>query len=298
MPQYKIKSGDTFDKIAKAHKIPLQALLSANPGVNPSTLQVGQTINLPGAGGAPAPAVTKYHIKAGDTLDKIAKSHSISLQALLAANKGINPSTLQIGQTISIPKGPAPSGPGGAKGPQSIGGGYVNYAGGASAFPDPSRWAPYDVLVKQNERLIRLNASADETGMIIKAINQVSKESGVDARCILCTVVQESGGNPRVVATNNGVHNPGLMQSHNGVGFDGKNPWGSILQMIRDGTTGTKSGDGLKQLRAKYGNWYEAFRGYNSGSVDRGDLNNAMGATQWYVRDMANRLMGHVWPNM
>ena len=68
--------------------------------------------------------------------------------------------------------------------------------------------------------------------------------------------------------------------------------------MVRDGTEGTKSGDGLKQLLARYGNYYEAFRGYNSGSVDKNDLNNALGATQWYVRDAANRLMGHQWNGM
>ncbi|PNS14937.1 hypothetical protein CAC42_2166 [Sphaceloma murrayae] len=294
MATYKVKAGDTFDKIAKAHNVPLQSLLSANPGVHPSALQVGQTITLPSAGSP----MTKYQIKPGDTLDKLAKANNISLQSLLGANKGVNPSALQVGQIIFIPRGPAPSGPGGAPGKSSVGGPYVNYAGPASAFPDPSRWAPYDVLVKQNERLIRMNASADETSLILKSVAQVAKESGVDARCILCTVMQESAGNPKVMATNNGVRNPGLMQSHNGASFNPRDPAGSILQMIRDGTTGTKDGAGLKQLRAQYGNWYEAFRGYNSGSVDRGNLNNAMGATQWYVRDMANRLMGHIWDRM
>jgi hypothetical protein len=88
------------------------------------------------------------------------------------------------------------------------------------------------------------------------------------------------------------------MQSHNGVEFNPKDPAGSILQMIRDGTEGTKDGDGLKQLHKKYGNYYEAFRGYNSGSVNKADLNDPVGATASYVRDAANRLMGHVWNGM
>lgn len=88
------------------------------------------------------------------------------------------------------------------------------------------------------------------------------------------------------------------MQSHNGVEFNPNDPAGSILQMIRDGTEGTKSGDGLKQLKAKYGNYYEAFRGYNSGSVNKKDLNDPVGATASYVRDAANRLMGHTWDGM
>ena len=42
--------------------------------------------------------------------------------------------------------------------------------------------------------------------------------------------------------------------------------------MVRDGTEGTSSGDGLKQLYAQYNNYYEAFRAYNSGSVDQKNL--------------------------
>lgn len=88
------------------------------------------------------------------------------------------------------------------------------------------------------------------------------------------------------------------MQSHNGVGFNSSDPPGSILQMIRDGTSGTQFGDGLKQCFSKHKNWYSAFRGYNSGSVDEKELNNGLGATPDYVQKVANRLMAHVWHPM
>lgn len=88
------------------------------------------------------------------------------------------------------------------------------------------------------------------------------------------------------------------MQSHNGAEWDPNHSAASILQMVRDGTEGTKDGPGLKQLHAQYGNYYEAFRAYNSGSVNKRDLNDPVGATALYVRDAANRLMGHVWPGM
>lgn len=88
------------------------------------------------------------------------------------------------------------------------------------------------------------------------------------------------------------------MQSHNGVEFNPNDPAGSILQMIRDGTEGTKDGPGLKQLHAQYGDYYSAFRAYNSGSVNANDLNDPVGATNTYVQSAANRLMGHVWNNM
>ncbi|KAI4214011.1 MAG: hypothetical protein LQ351_003415 [Letrouitia transgressa] len=255
---YTIQSGDTFWSIAQKLGISVDALQAANPGVNPSALQIGQVINLPSSGGN---------------------------------NGGGNNGG---GGSLPPPNGSIPGSTGGSSG----GGDFVAYSGPASAYPDPSQWASYSALWAQNSRLMRFNASDAEIGFIQAAIETVSRESGVDVRCILCIIVQESGGNPRVVATNNGVRNPGLMQSHNGSEFNPQDPAGSILQMVRDGTTGTRDGDGLKQLFERYGNWYEAFRGYNSGSVNKANLNDPVGATGDYVQKAANRLMGHSWPNM
>jgi len=52
---------------------------------------------------APTPTPMIYSIATGDTLSKIAKSFGISLELLLAANPGIQPSQLFVGQTIIIP---------------------------------------------------------------------------------------------------------------------------------------------------------------------------------------------------
>jgi hypothetical protein len=89
--------------------------------------------------------------------------------------------------------------------------------------------------------------------------------------------MQVSSSNARVRTTNNSVRNPDQMQSHNGVEFDPRNPDGSILQMIRDSTEGTKDGDGLKQCIAKYENLYARLRAYNSGSVKELDLTDGIG---------------------
>ena len=142
------------------------------------------------------------------------------------------------------------------------------------------------------------NDSASEIALIGSSITTVAQESGIDARVILCVIMQESGGNVRVGNTNNGVNNTGIMQANNGVSFNPSDPAGSILQMVRDGTEGTASGPGLKQAFMQYGNYYVALRVYNSGSVNLSQLNDPLGATANYVEDMANRLMGHTWPNM
>lgn len=257
--------------------------------------------------------MSTYTIKQGDTLFEIAKKSNISLKELEAANPGLEPKNLHVGQVIKLPGknkdggnkggnhgGPQnpPKGIPGSHGGANGGGNYVNYHGPASNFPDSSQWATYDFLWKQNSRLMKFNDSDSEIAHIHHAIEKVASESGVDVRVILCIIMQESGGNVRIRTTNNGVRNPGIMQSHNGVDFDPTHPAASILQMVRDGTEGTKSGPGLKQLRAKHGNYYEAFRAYNSGSVNEKDLNDPVGATADYVQKTANRLMGHSWNGM
>ncbi|KAL1302394.1 hypothetical protein AAFC00_002795 [Neodothiora populina] len=301
MSQYVIKAGDTLFDIAKANGTTVEAIDAANPGINASNLQVGEKINL-----SSSSKTTKYTIKAGDTLFEIAKAHNTTVKAIEAANPGIKADNLQVGHQINIPSAGGASSGGGSggagshpgEGGKEVGQGYKAYSGPASNYPHPSTWASYDTLVSQNHRLMKFHDSDSEIQLIVKDVKTVANESGTDARVILCTIMQESGGDPRVVVTNNGVRNPGLMQSHNGVGWNANDPAGSILQMIRDGTEGTKDGDGLKQLYKRYGNYYEAMRDYNSGSVNQNDLNDPVGATPKYVEDIANRLMGHVWNNM
>jgi hypothetical protein len=144
--------------------------------------------------------------------------------------------------------------------------------------------------------------SEEELSYLSSSIQSVATSSGVDARFILAIVLQESNGCVRVGTTDNGVSNPGLMQSHSGMGSCGNNkqspcPESEILQMIKDGTFGTSSGDGLKQCLAKNGGsgataYYRAARCYNSGSVaSSGNLGQG-GSTHCYVSDVANRLLG------
>jgi LysM repeat protein len=49
------------------------------------------------------PATTEYVIVKGDTLGKIARKNGVSLRALEAANSGVVPTRLKVGQKISIP---------------------------------------------------------------------------------------------------------------------------------------------------------------------------------------------------
>jgi LysM repeat protein len=51
----------------------------------------------------PTPTPVVYSIARGDTLSKIAQQFGISVESLLAANPGIQPSQLSVGQTLTIP---------------------------------------------------------------------------------------------------------------------------------------------------------------------------------------------------
>ncbi|KAH8592511.1 hypothetical protein B0O99DRAFT_716798 [Bisporella sp. PMI_857] len=69
------------------------------------------------------------------------------------------------------------------------------------------------------------NTAAKLTDAQLSAIHdstlQVSKETDVDARLIFGVILQENHGCLSIRRTNNGVSNPGLMQSHNSVDFIG-----------------------------------------------------------------------------
>lgn len=146
-----------------------------------------------------------YTIKAGDTLFSIAQAHGITLAALEAANPGVDPTKLQVGQVINLPGGS------GSAPPPSGGTGYVNYSGPASNFPDPSQWATYDNLWNTNQRLMKLHDSDSEVALIKSSIETVAKESGIDHRVILCIIVQESGGNVRVPTVSKSRASPTVL---------------------------------------------------------------------------------------
>ncbi|EXJ73568.1 uncharacterized protein A1O5_03329 [Cladophialophora psammophila CBS 110553] len=296
---YKIQSGDTFSGIASREGFDLNAVLAANPDIEANDLEVGQVINLP-----------IKTLALVFNLSDVARILGTSVQDLHSDNPGMS-SEISINKVI---KGPSPlsrgeqvmaqqlaaSLPGGSGGGNG-GGGYANYSGPASSFPHTSQWASYSALWNSNSKLMKYHDSDAEIADIKTAIETVARESQVDVRVVLCTIMQESGGNVRVrttVSPDGTVRNPGIMQSHNGAEFNPLHAAQSILQMVRDGIEGTKSGDGLKQCFHHQGNWYAALREYNSGRVNVNDLNDGMGATGSYVRDVANRLMGHVWNNM
>lgn len=106
---YVIRSGDTLHAIAQRAGVTVNQIVAVNPGINPNALRIGQTICVPGrapsGGGFPAcPAGSApYVIRSGDTFYGVAQRFGLTVAALTAANPGVRPNALQIGQLICIP---------------------------------------------------------------------------------------------------------------------------------------------------------------------------------------------------
>jgi len=111
---YTIRAGDTFFSIAQRFNVTVNQLIAANPGVDPDRLQIGQQICIPGAAPPGCPGGFLYTIRAGDTFFSLAQRFNVTVNELIAANPGVDPDRLQIGQQICIPtEPPTPGCPGG-----------------------------------------------------------------------------------------------------------------------------------------------------------------------------------------
>lgn len=107
---YTIRAGDTLYALARRFGITVDAIIAANPGIDPVNLSIGQQICIPMGllpGLCPS-GTTLYIIQAGDTLYRLAQRFNVSVEAIISVNPGIDPQFLQIGQRICIPIGVMP----------------------------------------------------------------------------------------------------------------------------------------------------------------------------------------------
>lgn len=108
-----IRPGDTLFGLSQQFGVSVEAIMKANPGINPNNLQVGQKICIPGAVAPmpPCPNGFYYTIKEGDTLFNLSQQFGVSVEEIMRANPGIDPNRLQIGQSICIPRPVTPTPP-------------------------------------------------------------------------------------------------------------------------------------------------------------------------------------------
>ncbi len=103
---YTVKEGDWIYKIARDCQLDAEAIIAANPGINPNRITPGQKLNLP-TGGAPAPipaaCTGSYTVVQGDTLFRIAYGCGVTVEQLAKTNNIAYPYVLHIGDVIKFP---------------------------------------------------------------------------------------------------------------------------------------------------------------------------------------------------
>ncbi|KAB2333855.1 M14 family metallopeptidase [Bacillus mesophilum] len=93
-----VRSGDSLWYYSQLFMVPLNLIIDSNPNINPSALQIGQEIQIPGF------SIERYTVKRGDTFWKLSAGRHLSADALLLLNQNINPNQLVIGSVINLPK--------------------------------------------------------------------------------------------------------------------------------------------------------------------------------------------------
>jgi LysM repeat protein len=163
---YIVQRGDTLSRIAARFGVTVQAIVAANPGINPNLIFVGQRLVIPTGGGSPAPQPTPgggggqqtYVVQRGDWLAKIAARFGTTVAAIQAANGLGNTTLIFVGQTLIIPAGSGPA-PQPTPGPQ----------------PTPQPTAPPSgggvYVVQRGDTLGRIAARFGTTVQAILAVN-------------------------------------------------------------------------------------------------------------------------------
>ncbi len=105
---YTVKSGDWLYQIAREHNVDPNALIAANPQINPNAvLEPGTVITIPGST-TPVPAAATtgektYLVKAGDNLFRIGLNNATTYVVLAQLNNIAAPYTVYPGQVLKLP---------------------------------------------------------------------------------------------------------------------------------------------------------------------------------------------------
>ncbi len=192
---YTVKRGDTLSGIAARTGASVASLRQANGIGADSLIRVGDSLSIPAgaATAAPQPAPTGsassgYRVHSGDTLGGIARRYNTSVAALQAANPGVRPNALQIGQKITIPRGSAAP---------------VANTSGDRSYPSATTQA-----ANANRSALAARAVPGRAQMQ-QLVANTARQHGVDPALAQAIAQQESGFDMHAVSAANAV---GVMQ--------------------------------------------------------------------------------------
>ncbi len=100
-PIYLFQAGDTLYDIAIRFGVTLEALLGANPGVDPAAMQIGQALFIPGFENEPGP-LSLHTLEPGETLGSLSLRYGLAAESLIRLNRLINPELLYINEPVVV----------------------------------------------------------------------------------------------------------------------------------------------------------------------------------------------------
>lgn len=105
---HRVRSGETMGAIARRYGVSTAALQSANRGVDPRRMRVGQTLTIPRGGtvasasAARVSSAPQYHrVARGENLSVIARRYGVSVRQIQSWN-GLNGTRIQAGQRLRV----------------------------------------------------------------------------------------------------------------------------------------------------------------------------------------------------
>ncbi|RMH80953.1 MAG: LysM peptidoglycan-binding domain-containing protein [Acidobacteria bacterium] len=105
---YRVREGDTLEKIAKAHKVNVKDLLSANRGLDPKRLKEGKSICIPTSRAEKKEkkeqSYSLYEVKKGGRLEDVSKVTGIPLKELQKLNPELKGKWLEPGTSVKLPQ--------------------------------------------------------------------------------------------------------------------------------------------------------------------------------------------------
>ncbi|ATB28108.1 LysM peptidoglycan-binding domain-containing protein [Melittangium boletus] len=111
--EYRVKSGDTLEAIARRHSVSVEAIARLNGLSDVNRIHAGLVLKIPRASAKPGvspPSEVRYRVLAGETLEQIARRHNVTVEAIRQANHIEDIHRISIGHRLIIPAVPS-SGP-------------------------------------------------------------------------------------------------------------------------------------------------------------------------------------------
>ncbi|KAK8068679.1 hypothetical protein PG994_005295 [Apiospora phragmitis] len=172
------------------------------------------------------------------------------------------------------------------------------YSGPYTNFPPKNTWKSFDELWQKNLPSIKSTGdTSSDVDHIKTALQSAGKKYNIEARILLCIMMQESHGDvgaKTTISQPDGLSTGGLFQCYNCPGFYHQH--GLSQQKITSMVEG-----GAKHFQGNLANWgntmdpksvYPALREYNSGTVNSNNLSDAPQSNPSYVSDISQRLGG------